>query len=257
MELDPVDEGVLVDRPRVRGALAQGLAVGLAGEADVRLGGRRIMHKLDRVDLDQTGTDPVAAALLDLWPLPQPDRHRDIAGQDVIAQLAAELHIPDASSPAKATSGAPRSLRGTRPIEQVRRGRSSGRASTEGPQLRGRGQAGSSTERESVRVSAPYPATRPTITASAAYVIRSPWKKDATRSVLHAPDGRLAVTRTAMRVPTTAVPTLVPTSCAVSLSAVPIEVRFSAIASTSATAQIVITVRRPTVRTTMLTAIAT
>ena len=92
MELDPVDEGVLVDRPRVRGAVAQGLAVGLAGSPDVRLGDRRERDKLDGVDLDLTGADPVAAALPDLWPLPQPDRQRDIAGQDVIAQLAAELH---------------------------------------------------------------------------------------------------------------------------------------------------------------------
>ena len=97
MELDPVDERVLVDRPRVRGAVAQGLAVGLAGSPDVRLGDRRERDKLDGVDLDQTGADPVAPALLDLWPLPQPDRQRDIAGQDVIAQLAAELHTPDAS----------------------------------------------------------------------------------------------------------------------------------------------------------------
>ena len=31
VQLDAVDEGVLVDRPRMRGAVAQGLAVGLAG----------------------------------------------------------------------------------------------------------------------------------------------------------------------------------------------------------------------------------
>jgi hypothetical protein len=97
MELDPVDEGVLVDRPGVRGALAQSLAVGLAGLPDVCLGDRRERDKLDGVDLDQAGADPVAAALLDLWPLPQPNRQRDVAGQDVIAQLAAELHGPDAS----------------------------------------------------------------------------------------------------------------------------------------------------------------
>ena len=97
MELDPVDEGVLVDRPRMRGTLPQGLAVGLAGSPDIRLGDRRERDELDRVDLDHTGTDPVAAALLDLRPLPQPDRQRDIARQDVIAQLAAELHISDAS----------------------------------------------------------------------------------------------------------------------------------------------------------------
>src|SRR4051812_27577871 len=92
MELDPVDEGVLVDRPRVRGAGAQGLAIGLAGLPDIRLGDRRERDELDRVDLDQTGPDPVAAALLDLRPLPQPDRQRDVAGQDVVAQLTAELH---------------------------------------------------------------------------------------------------------------------------------------------------------------------
>src|SRR3954452_1315816 len=96
MELDPVDEGVLVDRPRVRGAGAQGLAIGLAGLPDIRLGDRRERDELDRVDLDQTGPDRVAAALLDLRPLPQPDRQRDLAGQDVVAQLAAELHAPDA-----------------------------------------------------------------------------------------------------------------------------------------------------------------
>src|SRR5690242_4740687 len=97
MELDPVDEGVLVDRPCGCGAVAQGLPVGLAGAPDVRLGDRREWDELDRVDLDQTGADSVAAALLDLWPFPQPDRQRDIARQDVIAQLAAELHTPDAS----------------------------------------------------------------------------------------------------------------------------------------------------------------
>jgi len=97
MYLDPVDERVLLDRARVRGAVAQGLAVGLAGSPDVRLGDRRERDELDGVDLDQAGADPVAAALLDLGPPPQPDRQRDIAGQDVIAQLTAELHTPDAN----------------------------------------------------------------------------------------------------------------------------------------------------------------
>ena len=66
----------------------------------------------------------------------------------------------------------------------------------------------------------------------------------------------MVVTSTAISVPTTAVPMLVPTSCAVSLSAAPIDVRLLGIASTSATAQIVMTVRSPTVITTMQTAIA-
>jgi hypothetical protein len=38
MKFDPVDERVLVDRTRVRGAVAQGLAVGLPRAADARLG---------------------------------------------------------------------------------------------------------------------------------------------------------------------------------------------------------------------------
>jgi hypothetical protein len=74
VKFDPVDEGVLVDRPRVRGAAAQGLAVGLAGSLDVCLGDCRERDKLDGVDFDQTGADPVVAALLGLRPLPQPDR---------------------------------------------------------------------------------------------------------------------------------------------------------------------------------------
>jgi hypothetical protein len=52
------------------------------------------------------------------------------------------------------------------------------------------------------------------------------------------------------------VPTLVPTSWAVSLRAVPIDVRLAGIASTRAIAQIVITVRSPIVITTMQTAMA-
>ena len=81
----------------MRGALAQRLTVGLAGPSDVLAGDRRERDKLDGVDLDLTGPDPVAAALLDPWPLPQPDRERDVSGQDVVAQLTAELHVPDAN----------------------------------------------------------------------------------------------------------------------------------------------------------------
>src|SRR4051812_9388015 len=119
MELDPVDEGVLVDRARVRGAVAQGLAVGLACSSDVRLRNRRERNKLHGVDLDHTGGDPVTATLLDLWPLPKPNRQRDIAGQDVIAQLAAELHTPDASW------GGPRSSTPVAPWRVWRLGRGS------------------------------------------------------------------------------------------------------------------------------------
>src|SRR3954453_14931064 len=98
MEPDPVDAGVPAARARVRGAGAQGLAGGLACSSDVRLRDRRERNELHGVDLDHTGADPVQAARLDLWALPKPDRQRDIAGQDVVAQLAAELHTPDSAS---------------------------------------------------------------------------------------------------------------------------------------------------------------
>ena len=78
-------------------APTQRLTVGLADPSDVLAGDRRERDKLDVVDLDLTGADPVAAALLDPWLLPQSDRERDVSGQDVVAQLAAELHAPDAS----------------------------------------------------------------------------------------------------------------------------------------------------------------
>ncbi len=87
-------------------------------------------------------------------------------------------------------------------------------------------------------------------------MIRSPWKKVATSSLLQTPAGSWVVTSTAISVPTTAVPTLVPISCAVSFSAVPMDVALAGIASTSATAQIVITVRSPIVITTIDAAMA-
>jgi hypothetical protein len=98
MKLNAVDERVLLDRPGVRGALAQRLAVGLAGSSDVLPRDRRGRQKLNGVDLDLTKADPVATALPDPWPLPRSDRERDVSGQNVAAQLATELHTRDASS---------------------------------------------------------------------------------------------------------------------------------------------------------------
>ena len=97
MELNSIDERVLVDRPRVCGTLAQRLEVGLAGSSDVARGDRRERDELDGIDLDLARADPVAATLLDPWPLPQSNGERDVTGQDVVAQLGAELHARDAS----------------------------------------------------------------------------------------------------------------------------------------------------------------
>ena len=97
VKLDPVDERVLVDRPGVCGALAQRLAVGLTGSPDVTSGDRRERDELDRVDLNFTQTNAVTTARLDPGPLPESDRQRDVSGEDVVAQLAAEVHAQDAS----------------------------------------------------------------------------------------------------------------------------------------------------------------
>src|SRR5436305_475188 len=69
VELDSVDERVLVDRPGVRGACAQRLTVALAGPQDIVAAHRRKRDELDRIDLDLSGTDAVAAALPDSRPL--------------------------------------------------------------------------------------------------------------------------------------------------------------------------------------------
>ena len=97
MEFDSINERVLINRPGVRGALAQRFSVALAGSSDVRLGDRRERDKLDGVDFDLTEADPVAATLLDPRPRPKSDRERDASRQDVVAQLAAELHTREAS----------------------------------------------------------------------------------------------------------------------------------------------------------------
>jgi len=92
VELNSIDERVLVDRPGVRGAPAQRLAVGLTGSSDVVPGDCSERDKLDGVDLDLTWADPVAATLLDPWALPKSHRKCDVSSQDVAAQLTAELH---------------------------------------------------------------------------------------------------------------------------------------------------------------------
>jgi hypothetical protein len=97
VELNSIDERVLIDWPGVGGTLAQRLAIGLAGSSHVLSGDRRERQKLDGIDLDLTGAHPVAATLLDPWLLPESNGERDVTGQDVVAQLAAELHARHAS----------------------------------------------------------------------------------------------------------------------------------------------------------------
>src|ERR1700761_2701822 len=89
------------------GPPAQRLTVGLTGLSNVLGSDRREREKLDGVDLYLTGADPVAATALDPRPLPQPDRKRDVSGQDVVAQLRAELHARSPSAHEELEPGAP------------------------------------------------------------------------------------------------------------------------------------------------------
>jgi hypothetical protein len=99
VELDSINERVLIDRPGVRGAPAQRLAVRLAGSSDILPRDRRERDELNCVDLDLTRADPVAAALLNPRPLPKSDQERDVSRQDVATQLAAELHTRASRDP--------------------------------------------------------------------------------------------------------------------------------------------------------------
>jgi hypothetical protein len=116
VELDPVDERVLVYRPGVRGALPERLAVGLAGSSDVLPSDRRERDEFDGIDLNLTESNSVAAAPLDPRPLPQPDRERDVSGEDVATQFGAELHAQDGSPscgpPGRVSVGEVRDQRG-------------------------------------------------------------------------------------------------------------------------------------------------
>ena len=67
----------------MRGPPAERLAVGLAGESHVLRSDRRERDKLDRVNLDLTEADAVPAARLYPGPLPEPNRERNVAGEDI------------------------------------------------------------------------------------------------------------------------------------------------------------------------------
>src|SRR6516225_7238847 len=79
VELDAVHQGVVRDRSGMSGAPAQCLAVGLTGTPHVggRNGGEG--HEVHAVDLYLDTSHPVAPAHLGLAPLPEPERHGDVA----------------------------------------------------------------------------------------------------------------------------------------------------------------------------------
>ena len=112
MELDPMQQGVMVDWTRVCGAAAKGFDVGLAGLSKVLVGDRRKREQLDLVNLNLHGSAPVDAADLDLRPRPQAVRDRDGSVCHPIAKVKAELHRAILSPAPRGATGGMR-----RPVE--------------------------------------------------------------------------------------------------------------------------------------------
>ena len=98
VELDPVEQGALVDGPGVGGSPAEGLEVCLPGAADIVLVDRGEGNQFDRVDLNPAQSDRVTAPQGHFRPAPEPERDSDLARQDVLTQLFAELHLADSTS---------------------------------------------------------------------------------------------------------------------------------------------------------------
>jgi len=85
VELDPVEKSLVTDRPGVGSPLAEGFEIDFAGAPHVGVVDGGEGDQLDRVDLDPTPGDAVAAASLYLGTAPQPERDGDLAGQHVSA----------------------------------------------------------------------------------------------------------------------------------------------------------------------------
>src|SRR5437773_236147 len=98
VELDPVEEGAVIDGPGVGGSPAEGFEVCFSGAADIVLVDRGEGNQFDRVDLDPARPDSVTAPRQHLPPAPEPERDRDLARQDVLTQFSAELHLADSTS---------------------------------------------------------------------------------------------------------------------------------------------------------------
>jgi len=92
MELDPVHQRVIGDRPGVRRSPTKGLAVGLTATVDVVTCHGPERQDLDGINLDTKPVGFVSASDPDLGALPQPDRHGDLAGCDARAQVRTEPH---------------------------------------------------------------------------------------------------------------------------------------------------------------------
>jgi len=102
MELHPVHDRVIVDRPGVCSASTKSLDVGLPGPSKILIRDRRERQQLDLVDLDHDGAASVDASDLDLRSRPEAVRDGDGSVRDSIAKVRAELHAAIVSSGADA-----------------------------------------------------------------------------------------------------------------------------------------------------------
>ena len=64
VELDPVEQGVVLDWAGMSGAATQGLTVGFAAAGQVLVVHRDEWHEFDGIDLDVSGADSIAATHL-------------------------------------------------------------------------------------------------------------------------------------------------------------------------------------------------
>lgn len=92
VELDPVEERFILDRPCVGCPRPEGFEVCFASEEYVGAVDGGEGDLFDRVNLDLTVAHPIATARSHLWALPQPEGQRDVTRQDASAQFPAELH---------------------------------------------------------------------------------------------------------------------------------------------------------------------
>jgi hypothetical protein len=89
---EAVDQGVVADGSGVRGTPAKRIEVAITGASNVIRRHRGERQQLNGVNFDDSAVARVTTTSLDLRPLPQPDRHRDVACGDALAQFRAEHH---------------------------------------------------------------------------------------------------------------------------------------------------------------------
>jgi hypothetical protein len=94
MELHAMQNGVIVDGPRVCSSSAKGLNVGLSRPSKILVRDRGERQQVDLVDLDHHGTASVDTSDLDLWSRPEAVGDSDGSVGYSIAKIRAELHSP-------------------------------------------------------------------------------------------------------------------------------------------------------------------